>query len=144
LILIEDFFLFFEFMALRMTTFYGLQVTQVNEEPLRESSLDLTLTHHSRDENPELRKVHFCFEVEPLQVWYYCISPNFHTLVILLQVDPVFGDEPKTIYEGFYKIENTSIFAWSSIFGVGHYRWLCNPIHRLLLNNNPDYLIRTI
>jgi hypothetical protein len=26
--------------------------------------------------------------------------------VILLQVDPVFGDEPKTIYEGFYEIED--------------------------------------
>jgi len=73
--------------------------------------------------------VHFRLEVEPLQVWHYHIYPNSRTFVILLQVDPIFGDEPKTIYEGFYKIENTSIFAWFSIFGVRHYHWLYNPIH---------------
>jgi hypothetical protein len=49
--------------------------------------------------------------------------------VILLQIDPIFGNEPKTICEFFYKIENTSIFAWSSIPSVGHYRWLGGPIH---------------
>jgi len=32
LILIEDFFLFFEFMASHMTIFYGPQATQLNEE----------------------------------------------------------------------------------------------------------------
>jgi hypothetical protein len=69
-----------------------------------------------------------CFEVEPLRVWYYRISLNSHTLVILLQVNPVFGDEPETIYEGLYKIRNTSIFAWSSIPCVGHYCWLLNLI----------------
>jgi hypothetical protein len=46
-----------------------------------------------------------CFEVEPLQVWYYHISLNSRTLVILLQVNPVFGDEPETIYEGYTKLE---------------------------------------
>jgi hypothetical protein len=35
--------------------------------------------------------------------------------VILLHVDLVFGDEPETICEGCYEIEDTSIFAWSSI-----------------------------
>jgi hypothetical protein len=28
--------------------------------------------------------------------------------------------------------------------GVGHYRWLCNPIRRLPLNSKADYLVRTI
>jgi hypothetical protein len=37
-----------------MTTSYGLQVAQVNEEPPQESSLDLTLTQHFHDEDPEL------------------------------------------------------------------------------------------
>jgi hypothetical protein len=59
--------------------------------------------------------------------------------VILLQVD-----EPKTICEVFYEIEDTSIFAWSLVFDVGHYRWLCGPIRRLPPNNKADYLIRTI
>jgi hypothetical protein len=37
--------------------------------------------------------------------WYYQISQNFHTLVILLQVDLAFGNELGFFYEGFYKIE---------------------------------------
>ncbi len=44
--------------------------------------------------------------------------------MILLQVDLTFGDEPETICEGYYEIKDTSIFAWSSILGVGHYHWL--------------------
>jgi hypothetical protein len=40
-------------------------------------------------------------EVKPLQAWYYRISPNSRTLVILLQVDPAFGDESETAYEGY-------------------------------------------
>jgi len=68
--------------------------------------------------------VHHYLEVEPLQTWYYHISLNFHTLVILLQVDLALGDEHETIYEGFYEIENISIFAQFSIFGIGHYCWL--------------------
>ncbi len=61
-------------------------------------------------------------EVDPPRAWYYRIFPNFHTLVILLQIDPTFGDEPKIVYENCYESENTSIFAWSSIPNVGHYR----------------------
>jgi hypothetical protein len=40
-------------MASCMTTFYGPQATQMNEELPRESFLDLTLTYHPRDENPK-------------------------------------------------------------------------------------------
>ncbi len=69
-----------------------------------------------------------CLEVEPLWASYYCIFPNSRTLVILLQVDPVSGDEPETVYEGYYETEDTSIFAWSSVPGVGHYRWMHGPI----------------
>jgi hypothetical protein len=39
--------------------------------------------------------------------------------VILLQVDPVSGDEPEIVYEGCYKTKDTSIFTWSLILGVG-------------------------
>jgi len=52
-----------------------------------------------------------CLEVEPPRAWYYCISPNSRTLVILLQVDPTSGDEPETVYEGCYETEDTSIFV---------------------------------
>jgi len=52
-------------MASRTITSYGPQVAQANEEPLRESSLDLTLTQHPRDEEPELREVRAGLEVEP-------------------------------------------------------------------------------
>jgi hypothetical protein len=83
-------------------------------------------------------------EVDPLQACYYCISPNSRTLMILLQVDLVSGDELETVYEVYYEIENTSIFAWFSIPGIGHYRWLHNPICQLLRNNKANYLICTI
>jgi hypothetical protein len=61
-------------------------------------------------------------EVESPRIWSYQISLNSSTLVILLQVDPIFNNEPKTIYECLYKIENTSIFAWSLIPDVEQYR----------------------
>jgi len=130
LILIEDlaFFPFLEIMALRMVTSYGPQVAQANEESPLKSSLNLTLTQHPRDEEPEPREVRARLEVEPLRAWYYRISPNSRTLVILLQVEPAFGDESETVCEGCYETENTSIFAWSSVPGVGHYHWLCGPI----------------
>ncbi len=83
-------------------------------------------------------------EVEPLRAWYYRISPNSHTLVILLQVDLASGDEPETVCEGCYETKDTSIFAWSSVPGVGHYRWLHGPIRRLPPNSKADYLVRTI
>jgi hypothetical protein len=62
----------------------------------------------------------------------------------LLQVNLASGDEPKIVCEGFYKIENTSIFAWSLVFGIEHYHWLCSPIHQLLPNSKADYLVHTI
>ncbi len=83
-------------------------------------------------------------EVEPLRAWYYHISPNSRTLVILLQVDPASGDKPETICEGCYETEDTSIFAWSSVPGLGHYRWLRGPICRLPPNNKINYLVHTI
>jgi hypothetical protein len=61
----------------------------------------------------------------------------------MLQIDPVFGDELKIVYESCYKIKDTSIFAWSLILDVGHYHWLQGPIRRLLPNSK-DYLVRTI
>ncbi len=85
-----------------------------------------------------------CLEVEPLRAWYYRISPNSHTLVILLQVDPASSDEPEIVCEGCYETKNTSIFAWFSIPNVGHYRWLRGPIRRLPPNSKADYLVRTI
>ncbi len=69
------------------------------------------LTKHSRDENHAPREVHARLEVDPLQAWYYRISPNSQTLVILLQVDPASSDELEIVYEGCYEAENTSIFV---------------------------------
>jgi hypothetical protein len=40
-------------MVLHMVTSHGPQVAQVNEESPLESSLDLTLMQHFRDENPK-------------------------------------------------------------------------------------------
>ncbi len=64
--------------------------------------------------------------------------------MILLQVDLASGDEPETVCEGCYEIEDTSIFVWSSVPGVGHYCWFHGLIHRLPLNSKADYLVRTI
>jgi hypothetical protein len=77
-------------------------------------------------------------EVKPPRACYYHISPNFLTLV---QVDPASGDESKIVCEGCYETENTSIFAWFSVLDVGHYRWLRDPIRRLLHNSKTDYLL---
>jgi hypothetical protein len=63
--------------------------------------------------------------------------------VILLQVNLISSDEPKTIYEKCHETEDISIFAWSLILGVGHY-WLRGLIHQLPPNNKADYLVRTI
>jgi hypothetical protein len=52
-------------MASCMVTSYELQAAQVNEEPPPESSLDLTLTQHPCDEEPEPREVRAHLEVEP-------------------------------------------------------------------------------
>jgi hypothetical protein len=131
-------------MALRMVSPYGPQAAQANEEPPPESSLDLTLTQHPRDEEPELREVRACLEVEPPRAWYYRISPNSRTLVILLQVDPASSDEPEIVCEGCYETKDTSIFAWSSVPDVGHYRWLRGLIRRLPPNSKAYYLVRII
>jgi hypothetical protein len=127
-----------------MATSYGPQAMQANEDPAPESSLDLVLMQHPHDEEPELREVHARFEVDPPRACYYRISSNFHTLVILLQVDLASGDELETICEGYYETEDTSIFAWFSILSVGHYHWLCGPIRRLAPNSKADYLACTI
>jgi hypothetical protein len=127
-----------------MVTSYGSQAAQANEEPPPESFLNLTLTQHSRDEELEPREVRARLEVEPPRAWYYRISPNFRTLVILLQVDLAFGDKPETVCEGYYETEDTSIFAWFSVLGIGHYRWLRGSIHRLFPNSKADYVVRTI
>jgi hypothetical protein len=65
-------------------------------------------------------------------------------MVILLQVDPASSDEPTTVCEGCYETKDTSIFAWYSILGVGHYRWLHGSICWLPPNSKADYLIHTI
>jgi hypothetical protein len=102
-------------MMSRMVTSYRPQAAQVNEEPPPKSSLDLTLTQHLRDEELKPQKVHARFEIEPPRAWCYCISPNFRTLVILLQVDPVSGDDPETVCESYYETKNISIFTWSLV-----------------------------
>jgi hypothetical protein len=127
-----------------MVTSYEPQAAQANEEPPPESSLDFTLTQHPHDEEPDPREVRARFEVKPPRAWYYRISPNSRTLVILLQVDPASGDEPETICEGYYDIEDTSIFTWSSVPDVGHYCWLRGPIRQMPPNSKADYLVRTI
>jgi hypothetical protein len=131
-------------MASRPVTSYGPQVAQVNEKLASKSSLDLTLTQQLRDEDPTPREVHVRLEIDPPQAWYYRISPNSHTLVILLQVDPASSDEPEILCEGCYETEDTSIFTRSSVLNVGHYCLLHDPIRRLPPNSKVDYVVRTI
>jgi hypothetical protein len=61
-------FLFLEFMASRMATFYGLHAAHVNEELPQELSLNLTLTQHFCDENPTSRKVHPHLKLNPFKL----------------------------------------------------------------------------
>ncbi len=69
LILIKDllFFPLLEIMASHMVAFYGPQAAQTNEKPPPESFLNLTLTRHLHDEEPEPQEVCACLEVEPPQ-----------------------------------------------------------------------------
>jgi hypothetical protein len=135
----------FFFLLEIMATSYMPQAAQMNEEPAPESFLDLMLSQHPHDENPEPREVRVRFKVDPPQAWYYCISPNSRTLVILLQINFISGNEFEIICEGCYKIEDTSIFTWSLIPGIRHYHWLCGLIHQLPLpNSKANYLVRTI
>jgi hypothetical protein len=62
----------------------------------------------------------------------------------LFQINPTFGDEPETVCEYCYKIEDTSIFAWFSISSVRHYCWLHGLIRWLPPNSKANYLVRTI
>jgi hypothetical protein len=55
--------------------------------------------------------VHVHLGVDLPRVWYYRISSNSCTLVILLQVDLASNDEPETIYEGCYETKDIFIFA---------------------------------
>jgi hypothetical protein len=52
-------------MTSRTIASYGPQAAQANKEPPPKSSLDLTLTHHPRDEEPEPREVRVRLEVKP-------------------------------------------------------------------------------
>jgi hypothetical protein len=99
---------------------------------------------HCCDEEPELGEVCVRLEIEPPRAWYYHISPNFCTLVILLQVNLASGDEPKTVCEVCYETEDISIFACFSVLGVGHYCWLHGLIRQLSPNSKVDYLVRII
>jgi hypothetical protein len=65
LILSKIFPLFLESMVSCIITSYGTQTAQANEEPPLESSLDLTITQHPRDEELEPREVRTRLEVEP-------------------------------------------------------------------------------
>ncbi len=71
-------------MALHMAMSYKPQAAQVNEKSAPETSLNLMLTQHPRDEDLELWKVRIFLEVNPPWAWYYQISLNVRTLVILL------------------------------------------------------------
>jgi len=126
-----------------MATSYKPQTAQMNEEPTPKSSLNLTLMQYPRDENPEHERCALILNWSP-QAWYYCIFSNFRTFVILWQVDPVFSDELEIIYESYYEIKDTFIFAWFSILDIRHYHWFRNPIRCLLLNSKTDYLVRNI
>jgi hypothetical protein len=103
--------LFLEIIVSCMVTSYEPQAPQVNEEPAPKSSLDLTLTQHPHDEDPAPWKVRAHLEVNPPRAWYYRISPNSCTPVILLQVDPTSDNKPVIVYEGYYKTKDTSIFV---------------------------------
>jgi len=131
-------------MASRMVTSYEPQATQANEESPSKSSLNLTLTQHPRDEELKPWEVCASFKVEPPQAWYYRISPNSCTLVILLQVDLASSDELEIVCEGYYETKDIFIFAWFSVPGIWHYRWLRDPIRRLPPNSKADYLVRTV
>ncbi len=64
--------------------------------------------------------------------------------MILLQVDPTSSDKLENVCEGCYETKNTSIFVWSLVLDIGHYRWLRGPIRQLPPNSKADYLVRTI
>jgi hypothetical protein len=127
-----------------MTTSYGPQTAQMNEKLLQKSSLDLTLTQHLCDEDPESQKVRPHFKIEPLQAWYYCISLNFCTLVILLKINLASNDELETISKGFTKLKTPlslhgfQFLALDTIVG-----YVVQFVDYLLITRR-NYLVHTI
>ncbi len=68
LVWLKILFFLLEIMASHMATSYELQATQMNEKSAPKSSLNLTLTQHSRDEDPAPREVRARLEVDPLKL----------------------------------------------------------------------------
>jgi len=80
----------------------------MNEESPLESSLDLALTQHHHDENPESQEVRPRLEVEPLLNLVLSNFSKFSNLGDFVTGRPHFNDELETICEGFYETKNTS------------------------------------
>jgi hypothetical protein len=55
-------------MASRMVTSHGPQIAQMNEESTPESSLNLTLMQHLRDENPERERCTLVLKSIPFEL----------------------------------------------------------------------------
>jgi hypothetical protein len=131
-------------MVLRMATSYGPQAAQMNEELSLKSFLDLTLRQHPRDEDPEPWEVRTVLKLNPFELGTIAFLRTFTPWWFCCKSISLSYNEPKIDYEVYYETENTYIFAWFSILGVKHYRWLHGSICWLAPNNKVDYLVCTI
>ena len=50
--------------------------------------------------------------------------PSNRLLVIVFMVEPTFNNTPKGVFASQFHNEDTEIYVWSEVEGVGHYRWL--------------------
>ena len=70
--------------------------------------------------------------------------PSTRSVVIVLEVEPAYGDRPEAIFEGRFTNEDTEVQAWSMVEGVGHYRWLQGPMRLLTRERQLEFIAETM
>ncbi len=143
LILLKISSLSLDIMASRMVTSYGPQAAQANEESTSESSLDLTLTQHPRDEEPAPWEVHSSWSRSPSSLVLSHFSKLSH-LGDFATSRPCF--RWRTWNCMWRLLRDQRHLHLCLVFSSWRWtlRWLRSPIRQLPPNGKTNYLVRTI
>ena len=64
--------------------------------------------------------------------------------MIVFEVEPAYDGFHEGIFAGTFHNKDTEVHAWSEIEGVGHYRWLQEPMNHLSHKRQLEYIADTI
>jgi len=70
--------------------------------------------------------------------------PSIRSLVIVFKVEPASESRSKAIFAGRFHNEDTEVYAWSQVEGLGHYRWLQGPMAYLPQERQLEYVVVTM